>query len=214
MLIFKGVFMYLIPQNAGEFWTAISAIATFLAVIIALFPIFSNHLLQNKKNYITRFALFNDLRNIHESYFGKILHYIQTCRKNDNYKIPDDDHKYFSSIENLQNEMTNLTDYEKKLILNIISIYKETMYRKDNVGNYFISLENIKKIELYAKKSIELLLINMKLDKKNNNTCNNNFRIKSYDKIKYYLNLNGIKIPTIEEMNTELLEVGNFNLKE
>ena len=194
--------MCITPQNAGEFWTAVGAIATFLAVLVAMFLIFKEYFFQGKKNFITRFALLAELRNLHESYFGKILHYIAYDKNKVDCKIPESDRTYFNNIENLKSKMSNLSKLENTTILEIISIYKETLYRKDRDGNDKINWDNIRGIEKKSNISINLLISNLKLSKKQRLL---NPREESYKKIQSIYTLQNRPVPSMDDIKSELL---------
>jgi hypothetical protein len=155
--------MCLIPTNAGEFWTAVSAIVGFLVVLLAIFPIFQNWRIKCNGNYLLRGSILNEIYNLHESCYGKVLSQYDKYSNGEyfRYQIPESDYKYYERLEELFEKSNTLSFFEKRKIFSILRLYKQAKYHKTQLDYYAFSGRDVLVIE---KACIDLI---GKINKKN-----------------------------------------------
>lgn len=134
--------------NAGEMWNAISAIATVIVVVFALYPILQEFFHKQRVKKILRFRLLFELNIIHESYFGKILKLLHVFKGNgpNIIKIPETDIVYFDKLEKLFEETIYISRYEKEWLQEILELFRKMTYRKLDNG-FFLIQNDVLKIE-------------------------------------------------------------------
>ena len=183
--------------NAGEQWTAISAVASFLVIIVALFPLIREMIHNSRKKSIIRNRILFEVNNIHESFFGKILAKIELFNQNipQPYTFYENDVKYFSNIEDIYDETISLTKYEKEKIKDIIGLFRRNTYRKLEDGSYYMMTYDI--IELEKTSNDLLIFIKMKLKQviKDEYIRNN-----SYNRISEAAKISGKQYPSYNEI--------------
>ncbi len=141
--------------------------ATFLAVIVALFPIFKEWRHNLKYKRILREQILIEIRDIKQSYSGKIDCYKQTAYNTENkemaYIIPDHDKDFFHRLGDSFEKSTYISEKERKYIGILLKLFREGSYHKVNNQNAFLGVNGYNIIERIYKTSDELYKI---IDKK------------------------------------------------
>jgi hypothetical protein len=187
----------IIPTNPGEFWTAISSVLSLGVIIIALIPIIENWNHKIRINEILRQQILFEAKNIHESYFGKILVKIKKIGiESIPYQMPNSDHKYFRRLNKLFEKSTFLKINEKNILFKMLEIYNKSVYRKLDNGKNFMMSEDVYMMESYSYDLIKK--IEGELDVSNDNYIDQ--RKEAYNRITNIGRLSGIEYVEYDEI--------------
>jgi len=137
-------------------------------VSIALWPNIKEWLHKRRYRYILRQQILRELRDIHQSYCGKIEVYQRTCPKDwakPDFKplVPPHDILWFNTLTNLFEKSTYLSRKERNGITELLSVFRKGSYEKRSGGSV-IDKASIYKIKELSKVTINI--INSKIDNK------------------------------------------------
>lgn len=142
----------------------LGVIASFLVIIIALIPIFREWLHNFKYRKILREQILIELRDIEDSYSGKVNFLKLPTEGRFPLEVPEHDKELFKRLETSFEKSTYLTNEERNKIGLLIRTFRKAIYSKRN-GKNVIEQENeylISDISIQAKDIYELIVNKIK----------------------------------------------------